>query len=143
MRIGICICTIDRPIELRRCLQSIAQADVMPDEVIVSDDSDNDKATMEVCKDFPFVRYIRGPQRGLAANRNSAIRACSEDYIALPDDDSLISANFVRVAAKLASRSEGHTIFTGKLLEGNDEAPTEPRKPTFWALLGISRKGDR
>jgi GT2 family glycosyltransferase len=132
MRIGMCICTIDRPVELRRCLQSIAQADVMPDEVIVSDDSANGKATMEVCKEFSFVRYIRGPQRGIPPNRNFAIRACSADYIALPDDDSLVSADFVNVAKTLASRSEGHTIFTGKVLENNGETVIELRNPTFW-----------
>jgi len=141
MRIGLCIVTKDRPAELQRCLQSIARADVMPDEVIVSDDSDNDKATMEVCNDFPFVRYIRGPQRGLAANRNSAIRACSADYIAIPDDDSLISVNFVHVAKTLASRSEGHTVFTGKVLEGNNGVLVEPTNPTFWGHFGRKPQG--
>jgi GT2 family glycosyltransferase len=110
-------------------LQSIAQADVMPDEVIVSDDSANGKATMEVCKEFSLVRYIRGPQRGISPNRNFATRAFSANYIALLDDDSLMSADFVRVAKTLASRSEGHTIFAGKVLDGNNKTLIEP---TFW-----------
>jgi GT2 family glycosyltransferase len=141
MRIGLCICTKDRPVELQRCLQSIAQSDVMPDEVIVSDDSDNTKATVEVCKDFPFVRYIRAPQRGISANRNSALRACSAGYIALLDDDALVSADFVRVATTLASRSEGYIIFTGKRLEGNNRTPVEPTNPTFWGHFGRKPQG--
>lgn len=38
-KVSICICTMNRPTDLRRCLESIKRSGMRPYEVIVSDDS--------------------------------------------------------------------------------------------------------
>ena len=57
-----------RPEILRRCLASLCAGHLLPDEIIVSDDSRAPEAVEAVCRDFPRIRYSRGPRRGLCAN---------------------------------------------------------------------------
>jgi GT2 family glycosyltransferase len=133
--LSICICTTNRPAVLRRCLASIEQGEVLPTEVVVGDDTLDGKETAAVCSDFPFVRYIRGPRRGLCANRNVVIAAAQGDYVVLLDDDSEVTPQFVRIAQELTANSDGRTIFTGDVLEdGVDRVP--PSNPTFWGHFG-------
>jgi glycosyltransferase involved in cell wall biosynthesis len=130
-RISVCICTMNRPEILRRCLESIAAGHTQPDEIIVADDSEYPESVESVCRDFPHTQCIRGPRRGLCANRNTAIRACSGDFVTLADDDAVFSADFLTHSAKLASQARAQTIFTGDVLE-DGHCLTPPSNPTFW-----------
>jgi GT2 family glycosyltransferase len=133
--LSICICTANRPKVLRRCLASIEQGESMPAEVVVGDDSLDGTETAAVCGEFSFVRYVRGPRHGLCANRNVVIAAALGDYVALLDDDSEVTPQFVRLAQELTARADGRTIFTGDVLEdGVDRVP--PSNPTFWGHFG-------
>jgi glycosyltransferase involved in cell wall biosynthesis/GT2 family glycosyltransferase len=131
----LCICTANRPAMLRRCLASIEQGDVVPAEVVVGDDTLDGTETAAVCREFSFVRYVRGPRRGVCANRNVVIAAALGDYISLLDDDAEVTPSFVRLATDLAASADGRTIFTGDVLEhGIDRVP--PTNPTFWGHFG-------
>ena len=65
-----------------------AKQDPQPWEIIISDDSDeeHEEGTCAVAKEFG-ARYIRGPRRGLYANRNAAALACVGTHIRTMDDD--------------------------------------------------------
>jgi GT2 family glycosyltransferase len=133
--LSVCICTADRPKVLRRCLASIEQGEMLPTEVVVADDTLDGTETAAVCGDFAFVRYVRGPRRGLCANRNVVIAAATSDFIALLDDDSEVTPQFVRLALHVTANSDRRTIFTGDVLEGGvDRIP--PSNPTFWGHFG-------
>ena len=56
--LAILICTMSRPQELNRCLESIAKSGRQPAEIVVSDDSPDGKETEAVCSGFPLVRYF-------------------------------------------------------------------------------------
>lgn len=80
--------TRNRPEQLARCLRSLRAAAESPDEVVVSDDSDKGIAplTREVAERFS-CRYIRGPRRGLYANRNFSASQCRGTHVRTVDDD--------------------------------------------------------
>ena len=134
MTISICICTRDRPAVLMRCLESIKNGAAFPDEVLVSDDSSNPQATRDVCSLYGFVKYLSGPRTGLCANRNHVVESASSDYIALADDDSVISHSFVRVAKKIVPATDPLTIFTGDVYEYDKLLPVS--NPTFLGHFG-------
>ncbi len=121
---------MDRAESLTRCLQSIVASETRPAQVVVSDDSRAPEVTRKLCDLYPFVQYVRGPQRGLCANRNQAIQACAGDYVALLDDDAALTPEFVRQAEHLAGTSDGKTIFTGRVWENGSPLPL--RNPSFW-----------
>lgn len=56
-------------------------------EVIVTDDSDEEEARLLVSDSFPWVRWVRGPGKGPAANRNHGARAARGKWIIFTDDD--------------------------------------------------------
>ncbi len=133
--LSICICTANRPAVLRRCLASIELGESNPAEVVVGDDSLDGSETAAICREFPFVRYVRGPRQGLCANRNVVIAAAAGDYLSLLDDDAEVTPAFVRQAQELISNADGRTIFTGDVLEDGVRL-VAPSNPTFWGHFG-------
>jgi glycosyltransferase involved in cell wall biosynthesis len=88
IRISVALITRNGPERLERCLRSLRTQNVQPFEVIVSDDSSEASvaATRAIAGAYE-CRYIRGPQRGLYANRNFAALACRGSHIRTMDDD--------------------------------------------------------
>lgn len=139
--VGICICAMDRPEALQTCLQSIAEGDLLPAQVIVSDDSRNSQAVRDMCARFPFVEYQQGPRRGLCANRNQVIAAARTSHIALLDDDAAVSADFVSRALEHARNDDAYTIISGDVLDGGQVF--EPGSADFWGRFLQTPRGDR
>lgn len=79
---------------LRACLNAIAQQTVMPGEVIVVDNNSTDKS-VEIAKQYPFVRVIRESTQGRGAARNAGFDAARTDIVGRIDADSLIAPDWV------------------------------------------------
>jgi len=88
IQISVALVTRNRPESLNRCLKSLRSQSVQPFEVIVSDDSDLEYATATeaIAKQWD-CQYIKGPKRGLYANRNHAAQACKGTHVRTMDDD--------------------------------------------------------
>jgi glycosyltransferase involved in cell wall biosynthesis len=91
MRASICLATFKKPDLLADVLNSIAVQEIPFDyEIIVVDDG-NDKATENVCKNFPQVKLIqvkRDPvYRNPSVARNLAYREARGDVVICQSDD--------------------------------------------------------
>jgi glycosyltransferase involved in cell wall biosynthesis len=65
-----------------------AQAQSVPVSIVVVDDgSSDDTMTMTVCRRFSSVRYLHQRNQGLAAARNTGLRAASTEYVTFLDAD--------------------------------------------------------
>jgi glycosyltransferase involved in cell wall biosynthesis len=86
--LSVALVTRNRPEQLERCLRSLRAAAEAPEEVVVSDDSDEAFAplTREVAERFG-CRYVRGPRKGLYANRNFSASQCRGTHVRTVDDD--------------------------------------------------------
>lgn len=71
---------------LRTCLNSLQHLNYPDYEVIVVDDGSTDE-TPEICREFPFIRYLRQDNRGLSDARNAGIEASSGEIVAFTDAD--------------------------------------------------------
>jgi glycosyltransferase involved in cell wall biosynthesis len=87
-RLSVALATRNRPVSLKRTLDSLRQQSAQPWEVIISDDSDDDQmaAVAGIAATYGY-RYIRGPRRGLYANRNHVAMACQGTHVRTMDDD--------------------------------------------------------
>jgi GT2 family glycosyltransferase len=75
-------------------------------EVIVSDDAVNDPAAARLGQEFPSVRFVTGPGRGPAANRNNGARYARAEWIVFIDDDCQPVDGWLRaVAAEIDARA--------------------------------------
>jgi glycosyltransferase involved in cell wall biosynthesis len=145
--ISLCICTMNRPDDLDRCLESVFQATGRPDEVIVSDDSPDGQLTQAVAAKYPEALYQPGPRRGLGPNRNACIRKAQGNYLIFIDDDVCVPPDFFTTARQLIAAADPQTIITGYEMNygGGGRWQGEARKvtpanPDFWGLQRLPVK---
>ncbi len=87
MTISVIIPTYNRAHTLSRALDSVLAQTHPADEVVVIDDGSTDNTVMLIQDSYPNVKLIQQQNRGVSAARNSGIRACSSEWIALLDSD--------------------------------------------------------
>ncbi len=82
----IVICTRNRPVELRGCLDAISCLERVPDEVLVIDNTAGNKETESVSREFGAA-YIVEPIKGLSHARNRGMRESHSAIVVYLDDD--------------------------------------------------------
>lgn len=127
---SVLIPACNRPDLLRRCLQCLRpEAQGLPlssgavdqsggdsYEIIVSDDSASEETLAEVRREFPWVRFVRGPRRGPASNRNCAARHASGKWLLFTDDDCEPEPTWIR--AFLSAVRDNVEVYEGKTTSG-------------------------
>lgn len=141
--ISLCICTRNRPEDLTRCLESVAQCDTQPFEIIVSDDSTDPAPTQAVTRNYPNVTYQRGPCLGLGPNRNACIRSAQGTHLIFTDDDVCVPADFFAKAIALINQSP-EAVITGYEMKHRSWEGTAgttkkviPHNADFWGTMHI------
>lgn len=124
IRLSVALVTRNRPQWLRESLVSWRSQSMQPFEIVVSDDSDKEftSEVARVAQGFN-CRYVRGPCRGLYANRNNAALACRGSHIMSADDDHTHPEGFVRDVTK-AIEADPEAIWT--LGERSSDNPNSP-----------------
>jgi GT2 family glycosyltransferase len=112
---SVVIPTKDRSRELAACLRRLAPGEqtlnAVEYEVVVSDDGDFAATDAMLRSAFPWVRHVRGPRRGPAANRNAGARAARGAWIVFADDDVVPSTEWL---AAYAAASDGYQVLEGR-----------------------------
>lgn len=101
IQLSVALITRNHPELLNRCLESIRSQSVQPFQIVVSDDSSLELApkTEAVAKQFNCL-YITGPNRGLQANLNNAVLACTGTHIRIVNDDHIFPENHFQILQK-------------------------------------------
>jgi len=74
---------------IRSCIENEAIIDQNRIETIVSDDARDPALKREIRAHYPWVRYLNGPQKGPAANRNNGAKEATGEWLIFTDDDCL------------------------------------------------------
>jgi len=98
--VSVCVCTRNRPDELRRALESVHTSRTLVHQIIVSDDSDDDRVRSLVQSDWSEVTYVKGPGQGLGANRNRALRLVTGSHVLFLDDDAELAKDFLTLTSQ-------------------------------------------
>jgi GT2 family glycosyltransferase len=134
VEVALCICTRNRPVELRRALRSVVASSVQPAHIVVSDDSDHElrAKTADVCRELARVAYVTGPRRGLAANRNNCLSRvpADVDVVLFIDDDVVVPREFIGSAGQAFRHAPDCTVVTG--FEYRDGFRVVPHNISFW-----------
>ncbi|WP_020618764.1 glycosyltransferase family 2 protein [Paenibacillus daejeonensis] len=138
MNLSICICTRNRPEEIKKALKSIEKSSIKIYEVVVSDDSTDEKTKELIGEEFPYVTYAQGPRTGLCANRNNAIKYVKGTHVLFMDDDVILGESFAEQVKTCLSSNKGivdRAIVTG--LELKNQIKVIPHDQNF---LGFQKK---
>ena len=141
-RFAVCITTMHRPEILQSCLENLVKCNPAPAMIVVSDDSVEPlqiERTKAVVEQFLGVAYLRGPHRGVCANRNTALEPALNgdiNYVSFMDDDILVPPNFfgqtIAFYSSLTPAERVKTICTGTRGElGESELMPDPVRLNF------------
>ena len=137
---SVVIPTRDRPRELGECLRRLAPGaqTLDPDcyEVIVTDDGEFAATAAWLHAEFPWVRHVRGPRRGPAANRNAGSRAARGAWLVFADDDVVPSAGWLNAYAAAADGQhvlEGCTTCEAGLPSPRFHSPENTTGGVLWS----------
>lgn len=93
LSISVIIPTCHRNDLLAKCLDCLApgKQTLNPScyEIIVTDDGSQSTAKNLIQEKYPWVQWIKGPQKGPAANRNNGAKHAKGEWLVFTDDDCL------------------------------------------------------
>jgi GT2 family glycosyltransferase len=150
---SVVIPTRDRNETLALCLDRLAPgAQTLPHdqyEVIVTDDSTRTAARDLVTERFPWARWIAGPRRGPAANRNTGAGIARGEWLAFTDDDCLPEPQWLEAFSLARGEKpealealEGRTTCRAGLDSPRQTAPVNLEGGVLWSCnFAIRRAG--
>ena len=138
LKFSVVIPTCRRNDLLARCLESLRPGEQLAEshsyEVIVTDDAQGQTAEAMMRAQFPWARWVQGPSRGPAANRNNGARYATGEWICFTDDDCAASKEWL---AALGNAANDESI---DLIEGQTTVPDETDNP-FQHGIGNEKGG--
>ena len=85
--ISVVIPTFNRRQTIGRSIDSILNQTLFPSEIIVVDDGSTDGTSDYIQSNFPSIRLLQQPNKGVSLARNMGIRSSNSDWVALLDSD--------------------------------------------------------
>lgn len=141
--LAVGVCTAQRPMMLKRCLDSLSRQ-IVPENIhptiVVADNeaAPNNRAAVETVADScPFpVLYVHEPRRGISMARNAVLETAldlSAEWIAFIDDDEAAARDWLTELLAAA----GH--YQTEVIQGHVE-PVYPEPIPFWAMPPKKRR---
>ena len=100
---------------ISRCIDSIINQDGNFEIVVINDGSTD--STSEILKKYaqkyPFIKVINQSNKGVAAARNSGLKAASSKYITFVDSDDWLEPNALKLAIKQIKKHNPDMLITG------------------------------
>lgn len=145
--VSILLCTYNRADMLGRALESLVRQETDGEfrfEIVVVNDGSTDgtQVTLQkIVKDCQVpIRCLQGEGRGIAAARNTGVKAASGEWIAFFDDDQVAEPNWLKELLACAVQAGAEVVGGSVRLHLSDE---EVRKisPTCRSMLGETKGG--
>lgn len=139
--ISIIIATFDRPAALVRCLHSLLnQETTRTFEVIVVDNHPQSGLTSQAAEQFPTVRWLQEPVKGLSVARNLGIRSARGSILVTTDDDVVAPLDWLdRLTHPLFTGENTLAATTGNCVPWKMETQAE----ALFEAYGGLRHGDK
>ena len=142
--ISVIIPSCNRVDLLSKCLDLLSPESQTIDssdyEVIVSDDSTGILTKTLVSK-YKWAKWVEGPGRGPAANRNNGFKHAAGDWLVFIDDDCLPDKNILKNYQIACATHPEKQVFEGAILPDNwdllkkdmSECPVNTEGSCFWS----------
>lgn len=152
MKLSVIIPTCNRNDLLGKCLDLLApgvQGKAIGEyELIVTDDSKTNMAKDLLEKTYPWARWIEGPKRGPAANRNYGAKQAAGDWLVFIDDDCLPVTDIIERYQQAIKDYPHAGAFEGAILPDDErlvkkdmaECPVNKEGGYFWTANVCIRK---
>lgn len=121
MKFSLILATLDRSKEIKECLNSLTVQEEQDFEIIVIDQSDNDK-TKTIVERFNTlnIKYYAVDFKGLSKARNYGLQYAEGEYACLLDDDAIYTRNYLLQARKIIEKYDC-IVLSGIILSIEDK----------------------
>ena len=141
MRFSVVIPTYHRNDLLAKCLECLnPDVQTLPAEqyeVIVSDDGYESTAEEMIRQSYSWVKWVAGPRKGPAANRNNGAKYAQGEWLVFTDDDCLPDPQWLTAywqgSKGTAIALEGAIYPLGNLNQDLAECPVNLTGGCFWS----------
>ncbi|HTB66229.1 MAG TPA: glycosyltransferase family A protein [Steroidobacteraceae bacterium] len=149
--VSVVIPTCNRPDLLERCLRALAVAiealgSAGRIEVVITDDSADDATERMLASRHPWARWVRGPRRGPAANRNSGVAASRGEWVFFLDDDCIPDPLWLNAYFEAFEKHPDCNVFEGKTIADRDirrldeDSPVNAQGGYLWSCNMVIRR---
>lgn len=132
---SVIIPTYHRNDLLAKCLDClVAGAQTLPAEqyeVIVTDDGSETTAQEMIQKRYPWVKWVAGPRKGPAANRNCAAKYATGEWLAFLDDDCIPDPQWLEAYTTAITSEPSCLVFTGRVYVDRPRLSLAEYSPIF------------
>jgi GT2 family glycosyltransferase len=121
--VSLLVSSRNRPQLLIDAVRSVLEGTILPDEMIVVDQSDTPNeilASLETPETVAF-RYIKSTTTGISRSRNIAFEAASHEIVVVIDDDCIVAQNWLGTIVRALLAAEPKSVITGRVLAGDAE----------------------
>ncbi len=118
-KVSVLICTRDRPEHIGTAIRSIRLNSYSNFELVIVDQSGNDKTERivnEYIKTSPKIRYFRICSQGAGKAKNFGIKNCQGEIIAFTDDDCVVDDEWIEKIVSTFQRDPNIVIVFGSVL---------------------------
>lgn len=133
LSLSVVLPTYKRVQDLRLCLTDLRKAaEHTPGatlDVIVTDDSPDDISQKMVHSEFPEFRWVQGPQKGPASNRNNGVAQADSEWIIFLDDDCLPQPSWIKAYLAAIHANPGDSLFEGRTLADRPQNSLDEESP--------------
>jgi GT2 family glycosyltransferase len=92
--VSIIVCSYNGAATLRACLESLSKLNYASYEIVLVDDGSTDN-TAQITAEFPTVRYVHQPNRGLSVARNTGAAAARGEVFVYTDADCMVDVDWL------------------------------------------------
>jgi GT2 family glycosyltransferase len=138
--ISVAIATYERVEMLRVCIDSILNGSALPGEVIVVDQSRDDRTRLLVEEiDSPLLRYDHHSPPSISGSRNRSVELAQGEYVAIVDDDCEMPERWLADVRAELERFRFPDALYGEIRDPGPPDPKgiqvsliSPREPIVW-----------
>lgn len=149
---SVIIPTCNRNIQLASCLDLLAPGCQMLSledyEIIVTDDGESNNASEFIKQKYPWAKWVSGPKKGPAANRNNGARYAAGEWLVFTDDDCLPDYHWLKFFDDAIIENPQCLAFEGAIFPNNwnllkkdmAECPVNDKGGCFWSANILVQK---
>lgn len=132
----------ESPANLKRCLNSILNQTIKPNEIVVVKDGKFPQKLNEVLKEYKLKIIELNEHKGIGYALNVGIKTCKYDIIARMDSDDIALSNRFELQLNRFKKNKKLTILGGQILEFDEKKIKKIRKvPTKYEdILKYSKR---
>ncbi len=128
MTLSVLIATCNRPKLLTQCIKSILENSILPNEIIVidqSDDSESELLQSSLEKLSPLINYCHVDWRGKSKALNHGLSFSQSEFLALTDDDVKVEPNWLETFMGIIQKHKNVKAFCGRVLSEPGTSPDD------------------